>query len=485
MIDYIIVGGGGSGVPLASRLSADLGASVLMVEAGSAPAGDAAFDPELLNAGSLRAAVHGHPANWSWPAHLLPDRPWMIARGRSLGGSSATNGGYFVRATTDDFEAWAQSGPEWSYERSLPFLRRMESDLDFGDSPLHGSEGPMPVARPAQDHPITQAFADSAAKLGHRFEADKNGAMAPGFGPLPMNVVDGVRWNTAMAYPLDAVSVRTDLLVRRVVFDGTRAVGIETDAGELIMGRQIVLCAGAIGSAHLLLRSGVGPADQLVDSGVAVVHDSPGVGASFSDHPQVALEWFARTTLPTPATIMASSLDAGAAEYVPLLAPVSALLGDRGDNRLTLLVGLQSSASRGTITISSHAPSPHISYNYLSEPADAALLRDAIRVGAELVAGFDGLFDRFADLDARILADDSLLDGWMRSHLGTAQHLSGSAPFGPPGGGSVVDQYGRVEGVSGLRVADISILPTVPHRGTAATAVLIGERIADFIARGL
>ena len=144
--------------------------------------------------------------------------------------------------------------------------------------------------------PITQAFAAAAARLGYAFEADKNGAMDPGYGPLPMNVVDGVRWNTAMAYPLDRVSMLTDTLVRRVVFHGTRAVGIETDAGEVIRGRQVVLCAGAIGSAHLLLRSGVGPAAQLRDSGIAVVHDSPGVGASFSDHPQVAVEWYARTT---------------------------------------------------------------------------------------------------------------------------------------------------------------------------------------------
>ena len=485
MIDYIIVGGGGSGVPLASRLSSDPGVSVVLVEAGRAPVEATAFDPELLNAGSLRAAGHGHPANWSWPAHLLPDRPWMIARGRSLGGSSATNGGYFVRPTAENFEAWAQSGSEWTYERSLPFLRRLESDLDFGDSPLHGSAGPMPVARPAQDHPITQAFAAAAAKLGHAFEADKNGAMAPGYGPLPMNVVDGVRWNTAMAYPLDGVSMLTDTLVRRIVFQGTRAVGIETDAGEIIRGRQVVLCAGAIGSAHLLLRSGVGPADQLRDSGIAVVHDSPGVGASFSDHPQVAVEWYARRDLTAPPTIMASSLDAGAAEYVPLLSPVSALLGHSGDDRLTLLIGLQWSASRGTITISSRAASPHIAYNYLSEPGDVALLRDAVRGGAGLVAAFDGLFDRFANIDARVLADDSLLDAWIRAHVGTAQHLSGSAQFGPPGDRRVVDQYGRVEGVSGLRVADTSILPTVPHRGTAATAVLIGERIADFIQRGL
>ena len=246
-----------------------------------------------------------------------------------------------------------------------------------------------------------------------------------------------------------------------------------------------MLCAGAIGSAHLLLRSGVGPAVQLRDSGIAVVHDSRGVGASFSDHPQVAVEWYARTGLTAPPTIMASSLDAGAAEYVPLLSPLSGLLGHDGDDRLTLLVGLQWSASRGTITISSRAASPHIAYNYLSDPGDVRLLRNAVRGGAELVAAFDGLFDRFANIDTRVLADDTLLDAWIRAHVGTAQHLTGTAPFGAGGDRSVVDQYGRVAGVGGLRIADTAILPTVPRRGTAATAVLIGERIADFIARGL
>ena len=181
---------------------------------------------------------------------------------------------------------------------------------------------------------------------------------------------------------------------------------------------------------------------------------------------------------------MASSLDAGAAEYVPLLSPVSALLGHSGDDRLTLLIGLQWSASRGTITVSSQAASPHIAYNYLSEPGDVELLRNAVRGGAELVTAFDGLFDRFANIDERVLADDTLLDAWIRAHVGTAQHLSGSAPFGRPGDRSVVDQYGRMQGVSGLRIADTAILPTVPRR-TAATAVLIGERVADFMVRGL
>ncbi|GGD70050.1 GMC family oxidoreductase N-terminal domain-containing protein [Microbacterium murale] len=484
--DFIVVGGGGSGVPLASRLADELNASVILIEAGLAPNSAAAYPPALRSAASLEAARPGHLANWSWPAHLQPDRPWTIARGRVLGGSTAINGGYFVRATTDDFHGWARYAPAWTYELSLPFMRKLETDLDFGRSPLHGGFGPMPVSRPAQDHPITMAFAGAAAKLGFTFEHDKNGAMRPGYGPLPMNVVDGIRVNTAMAYPLGSVTIRERTNIRRIVFRGTSAVGVETSNGEIINGQQMILCAGGIGSALLLLRSGIGPRNELSRGDVPIVHESEGVGASFSDHPQMSLSWFTSRAIPRASTIMASSLDAAYAEYIPLLSSVSELRGGNPDDRRSLLVGMQESSSRGTITLEPGRPEPRIRYNYLSHPSDVSKLRHAVRQGAALLREFDEISDRNTDLDRLELEDDARLDAWIRSHLGTAQHLSGSAPFAPTSEGHprVVDQFGKVDGVSNLRVADISILPTVPRRGTAATAVLIGERVADFIAHG-
>src|SRR5690606_1916063 len=143
----------------------------------------------------------GHPANWSYLGHLTPDLPYTVARGRILGGSSTINGGYFVRARRGDFDGWERlGGGVWSDERALPVWQSLELDLDFGDRPGHGSSGPVPLQRPPATNPATRAFIEAARALGHAFEEDKNGGMPPGVGPVPTNVLDGVRVNTGIAY---------------------------------------------------------------------------------------------------------------------------------------------------------------------------------------------------------------------------------------------------------------------------------------------
>ncbi|WP_292835413.1 GMC family oxidoreductase N-terminal domain-containing protein [Microbacterium sp.] len=546
--DVVVVGSGGSGAPLAARLSEDPERRVLLLEAGPAPVGARDYPPELLDPATVQGAMPGHPANWSYLGHLTAQLPYTIARGRILGGSTALNGAYFVRARPADFDAWAEiAGPEWSYDAMLPVLRRLETDRDYGDDDGHGSSGPMVVVRPPQNSILAAAFTSAARERGFPLEIDKNRPGAAGVGPVPANVhrppgVSGaVRWNTGLAY-IDPARERPNLEVRggvrvlRVLIRAGRAVGVETTAGQIEAG-EVVLCAGAIATPHLLLVSGIGPQADLAALGIDVVADLP-VGVAFSDHPDIAVGWRARGPVVSsrervafPTALNLSSQRVPSAQSPPnepsepatatdleiLLAvkplgylltgaahpmgvgvravlrhPVRTLralfgvsarrmaqqISHRDD--MQLIVALQQPVGRGRITITSADPltPPRIDYNYLQEEADRSRMRLGIRTAVELLrtTAFASVFDGLTELGDAELDDDAELDAWMLGHLGTAIHMCGSAPMG-----AVVDSHGRVHGVPGLRVADTSILPWVPSRGPAATSVAIGERIADFM----
>ena len=562
----VVVGAGAAGAALAARLSEDPSHRVVLLEAGPAPRTADEFPAELLDASTVQGAMPGHPANWSYLGRLTPDLPYTIARGRILGGSSSINGVYFVRARPEDFARWADAaGPDWAYERVLPVLRDLERDLDLGEGPVRGDAGPMPVRRAAQGNPVARAFAAAATELGFPVEPDKNAPGPAGVGPVPQNVVDGVRVNTALAYLTPArdrpnLEVRGGCRVRRVVFEGSRAIGVEVAPGsgggrgrgegagaggagrgtgapagpEVIAADEVVLCAGGIGTPHLLLVSGIGPADQLRGVGVPLVHDAAGVGRAFTDHPDLSVGWRAARDVVDPhapetfttalnfsspgadragdleimacVTTMAhlltgsSSTVAGGARSA-LRHPIATARALRGASLrrmreqvahgrdLVLLVGLQREEARGSITLESADPDvqPRIDYRYLSTPHDRERLRLGIRTAVALLRSraFAGLFERLTELDDATLDDDAALDAWMLAHLGTAIHLCGSVPMGRPDDPyAVLDGFGRVRGVDGLRVADTSMLPDAPSRGPAATAVLIGELVARFIRRG-
>ena len=489
----VVVGAGAAGVPLATRLAQDPGRRVLLLEAGPADS----TPTELRDGGRLPGALPGHSSNWEYDTRLVRDRMHTLVRGRLVGGSSTINGGYFVRATSADFERWAAiGGPEWRFDRALPVLREMERDLDFVESELHGSNGPMPVTRPKPTG-LINAFIAAANELGFTTERDKNAGAPPGAGPVPSNILGGERVNTSIAYLETAdhgVEVRGGTRATRVIIERGRAVGVETQHGH-IEADEVILTAGAIATPQLLMLSGIGPAAHLRDMGIPVAADLP-VGVAFSDHPNLALgfrtrrsvvDWEATYGFPAALNFDASARIAsrssasseGDLEILLAAKPLEYLLTGRRDDgrRLHTLIALQQHPNSGHLTLRSADPraAPHIEHNYLTREEDRRRMRVAVRTAAELLStrSFSEIVEGLIDLDDATLQDDEALDTWVIARLGTALHMCGTAPMG-----SVVDGAGQVRGIAGLRVADTSILPTAPRRGPANTAVFLGEFIA-------
>ncbi|TDN92563.1 GMC oxidoreductase [Microbacterium sp. BK668] len=466
----IVIGAGSAGCVFAADIAGR--ARVTVLEAGRRmPRHD------LLRARTPDEVAVAPDLRWSLPARLTGDRGWQASPGRVVGGSSLPNGGYFAAPVGADLRSWHLAGGEaWEPARVRAAIERVGRALG---------------ARPApRTHPIAVAFAEAS--------------VAEGFGsallPLGTVVHDGLPWTAAEAF-LDGapVEVRTGSRAARIVVEAGRAVGVEVahadGSQETLPTDEVVLSAGAFGSARLLLASGIGPAPLLESHGIQTRVDLPGVGSAFSDHPTVWVEWI-------PTDLLAER-DAGrdsAEGAFPLALPLGAD-GEPGDDlellvclrppevpagpssRFGLLVGLQRPVSRGSVApTAAHPFAPMaIDYRYLADERDRAALRTGVRAAARLVASpaFAPLVERLADLDDATLRDDGRLDAWIAAHLGSAAHTCGTAPMGPSGDpGAVVDGAGRVRGVDGLRVADTSILPTAPSRAPGAIACAIGAIVA-------
>jgi predicted dehydrogenase (TIGR03970 family) len=514
--DVIVVGAGGSGAVVAARLSEDPGCEVVVLEAGPVPRGTHGFGPALLDARQVPGARPDHAATLGHAVRLTPDRPWRVPRGRILGGSTTVNGGYFLRARREDFERWAGLGnPAWTYSALLPHLRTLERDLDFGEDPAHGTDGPVPVSRSPLSHPAAAAFRSAAAHLGFPAEPDKNAQSAPGFGPVASNSVDGIRLNTGLCYLPPDVLDRPNLTVlggscvEQVMIERGRATGVVlTRAGRRsrLAAGTVVLSAGALVTPHLLLLSGVGPRADLERAGIPVQQDAPSIGSRVGDHPQLMLDWTPRDDFPPPTDSWLGGclhLDSttgpasgpGDIEILQSLIPMAGLMEGRTHipgAPLSFLVSVQLPHPTGRLRLDPSDPlaSPRIDFGYPGESEEALRrLRSAVRTTADLLSTppLAALSSGTLPVPGSALDSDRALDQWIREHLGTAQHTCGTVPMGPADAPerAAVDQYGRVHGISGLRVADTSVLPDTPHRGPAATAVLIGEVIADAMRNGL
>jgi choline dehydrogenase-like flavoprotein len=540
--DVIIVGAGSAGSVLAARLSEDPQRSVLVLEAGPSCTALTRLPAEIRHVSSMAATVPGHPNNWAFTGALTPQLTYSVPRGKIIGGSSSINGAYFMRAVPEDFERWVQAGNDtWSFEQVLPYYRQLEDDRDF-DGPFHGTGGPLPVHRQDGDlmSPLTSAFIDGCLQLGFVEEQDKNRPAPPGIGLVPLNALNGLRVSTAIAYLIPSqrrpnLTVCGDAFVRRILFEGTRAIGVEAEIEghrEVIFAGQVVLCAGAICSPQLLMLSGVGPGDELRALGIHVVHDAPGVGKELADHPELWITYrpkrmmmpvhphmaFHQAALNYTAdgsdivgdmelicgvrtigqTMLGSGLSAVRGIADVLQRPIRTLEALRGVSRrrlleqaqtsadMPLLCGLQQERSRGELRIMSadpHVP-PTLDYNYFADPADLERMRHGVRLATELLETVPlrrMIATRTSPSDAD-LASNRALDRWMRNNLATAIHTSSTCRMGPASDErAVVDQLFRVHGVSGLRVVDTSAMPHLIRRGPNATAVMMGERAAFFI----
>ena len=395
-----------------------------------------------------------------------------IVRGITLGGSGAVNGGYFCRALPVDFADPALPGWSWP-EVAAPF-RAIETDLDYPD---RHDGGPIPVRRAAEFVGSTAAFVDAARAAGFRWLPDLNAEpvgdnMPPGVGAVPSNIVDGVRIGPGAAF-LEPAAGRPNLTVHtatralRVRMTGSRAVGVDAvgPAGALeLSADRIVLSAGAIESAHLLMLSGVGPAGELRAAGVSPVVDLP-VGRRTADHPELvmATTW---TVAPRRPVLEVLLVDGGL-EIRPYTGGFISMVGDGTAGRPDwphLGVALMQPRARGRVALVSADPAvaPRIEHRYDSEPADVAELRRGCALAGEIVAGTTSLGEPM----------------WS-----TSQHLCGTAPMGTDDDEhAVVDPRCRVRGVDGLWVVDGSILPRITSRGPHATIAMIGHRAAEFVA---
>jgi choline dehydrogenase len=473
--DVLIVGAGSAGSVLAERLSADARCRVTVVEAGPAPS-----DPRVrmqLNDG-LRLPIGTASSVVRHYVTTLTDHPkrhTQITRGAVVGGSGAVNGGYFCRGLPTDFDGW--SLPGWTWRDVLPHFRAIETDLDFA-GPVHGSDGPIQVRRVREFDGCTASFVRAATDAGYRWISDLNGAtadtpLAAGIGAVPLNINGGSRLGPGGAF-LQPVMDRPNLTllpntrVHRVRIVSGRALGVECDGGNAdeLTADRIVLCAGAIGSAQLLMLSGVGPQRALRPLGLPVHADLP-VGAMTVDHPEwiLPVTWTPTHDLPPLEAVLATP---DGLEIRPYTAGFAALVHGPGDDpadRPHIGVALMQPRSRGRVALASADPAvpPVIEHRYDSEPGDVAALRAGAKLARELLGG----------------TTEREAISWS-----TSQHLAGTAPMGDEGDPSaVLDPQCRVRGIDGLWVVDGSILPAITSRGPHATIAMIGHRAAEFIGR--
>lgn len=506
--DDLIVGAGSAGAVLAARLSEDPGRRVLLLEAGPDYATLAETPDDLQN--SRRMSLRAH--DWGLTAEVVPGRMIPYARGRVTGGSSAVNAAIALRGVPADYDEWAALGnPEWSWAAVLPYLRRLEDDVE-GDDALHGRGGPVTIQRWQVDEliPIQRAFLEACRRMGFPAVADHNQPDATGVGPFPQNRQGRLRISTALAYLLPArqrlnLTIQPHCLVRRVLFEGNRAVGVEVETNgvaQRLYARWITLAAGAIGTPAILLRSGIGPSAALRDAGVAPRVDLPGVGANLIDHAVTRLLLVPKPGSYDPESPLAQVVlrytAPGSDEFndMQLVLFSHVDLAAIGGPQAVALAGtsvafgmpvaLERPRSRGRLTLAGAGASapPRIELQFVSDPEDLRRLIAGVRLGWEVAHDSEIArhVDRIALLDEETVRSDATLSDYIRRTVTTQFHPCGTAKMGSAGDAmAVVDPHGRVRGVENLRVADASVMPTIPRANINLTCIMIGERMADWM----
>jgi choline dehydrogenase len=524
--DYLIIGAGSAGCVLAARLTEDPQTRVCLIEVG--PRDRSLF---IHMPAALTMPIESKVWNWKYvtgPEPHLNGRTLGQARGRGLGGSSSINGMVWVRGHPSDYDQWEAAGlAGWSFADCLPYFKKMEN-FEGGIDPNRGGNGPLRISRSRAAHPFYEAFLRAGEAYGLPVARDYNSDSLDGLHFTQATIHRGRRQSKAVAY-LHPVAHRPNLTVLtgwradRVLLEGGRATGVALRKGketkELRPGREVILCAGTIGSAHMMLLSGIGPADHLRSKGVLFRHDLPGVGENLQDHfvasltfrasgtrsiasdlslwnrPRIGLEW-----LLTRGGLGATSFfEVGAffrsgsgADYANMQHEFLPFLADFQDGRVRIDHGYQyflsqmRPKSRGWLRLRSADPDTHpeIVFNYLNDPADGEEMLDGLAQTRDMArqapwAAMGGT-EVAPGPDVRSRAEAL---AWMRSIGNTEHHPVGTCRMGHDAM-AVTDGEGLVHGLTGLRIVDGSILPYIPTANVNAPIIMVAEKITDRI-RGL
>jgi 4-pyridoxate dehydrogenase len=527
--DYVIVGAGPAGCVVANRLTEDPDVSVLLLEAGHRDSSRWIHIPI-----GLGRILQRRLFDWGYaaePQDNLNGRQLPCLRGKVLGGTSSINSMTYVRGNRGDYERWAANGlPEWSYEKVLPYFKKLES-WEGGASEFRGDRGPVWVQTSRYNEPLVEAYLAAAAECGYPLTDDYNAASQEGFSLIQSMIRKGRRVSAATAYLRPALRRRNLKLqvsaqASRVVFDGRRAVGVEYVCGGKVRvvraEREVILSGGAINSPQFLLLSGIGPADELAQLGITVKHDSPGVGRNLQDHVAAGVSYlrnglgpFARNlrldriaiamlqaelfgtgfAAEVPSRWMAFvksqpnlelpdiqlQFRAGPLDARPYLPPFTRPFADG----FTCRAVVSRPRSRGRVTLASADPllAAKIQFNALSEPEDWATLRAGLRIARQL--GETSAVRPFVERELTPGADrtsDANLDQHIRKTATGADHPLGTCKMGPDSDPmAVVDANLRVRGVERLRVVDASVMPDLTGGNIVGPIYMIAERAADLI----
>ncbi|RUO77699.1 choline dehydrogenase [Idiomarina seosinensis] len=527
--DYVIVGAGSAGCVLANRLTEDKAVRVLLLETGGS-------DKSIFIQMPTALSIPMNTKKYAWQFHSEPEpylnnREMHCPRGKVLGGSSSINGMVYVRGHARDFDEWAELGAEnWDYQNCLPYFKKSE-DWAFNADDYRAKGGPLAVNNGNNmRNPLYRAFIDAGEQAGYWRTEDYNGGQQEGFGAMHMTVKNGRRWSTANAYlrpamQRDNLTVRTKVQVERILLEDKKAVGVaiigENGKETIKTSGEVILSAGPIGSPQLLQVSGIGPKSVLEQANIELKHELPGVGENLQDH----LEFYFQYRCQQPISLNGklgplSKLAIGVRwilfktglgatnhfescgfirskegvewpdlqyHFLPAAIRYDGKSAFNGHG-FQLHIGHNKPKSRGWVRVQSDdvTVAPKIQFNYLQAEEDIEAFRACVRLSREIIA--QSAMDPFRGDEiqpGKAVQTDEQIDAFVRDAVESAYHPCGSCRMGAVDDPmAVVDPETKVRGISGLRVVDSSLFPTIPNGNLNAPTIMLAERAADLIKSG-